>query len=65
GIDSAIEAGLYPIKINMVVMPGVNEDEIDAMFQFCRNRGLTFRMIETMPMGHTALEAGTVSLHPY
>jgi GTP 3',8-cyclase len=64
GIDSALLAGLAPVKINMVVMPGVNEDEIDAMFQFCRERGLMLRMIETMPMGHTALGAGTVSLQP-
>jgi cyclic pyranopterin phosphate synthase len=64
GIDSALEAGLRPVKINMVVMPGVNEDEIDAMFDFCRDRALTLRMIETMPLGHTALSAGTVSLQP-
>ena len=64
GIDSAMAAGLGPVKINMVVMPGVNDDEIDAMFQFCRDRGLMLRMIETMPMGHTALDAGTVSLQP-
>jgi len=64
GIDSALDAGLAPIKVNMVVMPGVNDDEIDAMFQFCRDRGLTLRMIETMPMGHTAIDAGTVSLQP-
>ena len=64
GIDSALAAGLTPVKINMVVMPGVNDDEIPAMFQFCRDRGLTLRMIETMPMGHTAIEAGHVSLQP-
>jgi cyclic pyranopterin phosphate synthase len=64
GIDSAMAAGLGPVKVNMVVMPGVNDDEIDAMFQFCRDRGLMLRMIETMPMGHTALDAGTVSLQP-
>jgi GTP 3',8-cyclase len=64
GIDAAIEADLSPIKINMVVMPGVNDDEIDDLFTFCRDRGLTFRMIETMPMGHTGLGAGQVSLQP-
>jgi cyclic pyranopterin phosphate synthase len=64
GIDSALAAGLAPVKINMVVMPGVNDDEIDAMFRFCRDRGVMLRMIETMPMGHTALDAGTVSLQP-
>jgi GTP 3',8-cyclase len=64
GIDSALEAGLTPVKINMVVMPGNNDDEIDDMFRFCRDRGVTLRMIETMPMGHTAIDAGHVSLQP-
>jgi cyclic pyranopterin phosphate synthase len=64
GIDSALEADLNPVKINMVVMPGTNDDEVDDMFQFCRDRGLTLRMIETMPMGHTAIEAGHLSLQP-
>jgi len=64
GIDSALEAGLEPVKINMVLMPGVNDTEIDAMFAFCRNRGLTLRMIETMPIGDTARQTGTASLQP-
>ncbi len=64
GIDAALEADLKPVKLNMVVMPGINDDEINDMFVFCRDRGLTFRMIETMPMGHTAVQAGHVSLQP-
>jgi GTP 3',8-cyclase len=64
GIDAALEAGLGPVKLNMVVMPGTNDDEIEDMFNFCHDRGLVFRMIETMPMGHTAIEAGHVSLQP-
>lgn len=64
GIDSALDAQLSPVKINMVVMPGTNDDEVDDMFQFCRDRGLTLRMIETMPMGHTAISAGHTSLQP-
>ena len=64
GIDSALAAGLKPVKIKMVVMPGVNDDEVHSMFEFCRDRDLTLRMIETMPMGHTAIEAGHISLQP-
>jgi cyclic pyranopterin phosphate synthase len=64
GIDAAVEAGLGPVKLNMVVMPGTNDDEIEDMFKFCHDRELVFRMIETMPMGHTAIEAGHVSLQP-
>ena len=64
GIDAALEADLKPVKLNMVVMPGINDDEVDAMFAFCRDRGLTLRMIETMPIGDTARSAGHVSLQP-
>ncbi len=64
GIDAALEAELNPVKINMVLMPGVNDDEVDAMFEFCRTRGLTLRMIETMPIGDTARQTGTASLQP-
>lgn len=34
GIDSAIKAGMRPIKINTVVMRGINDDEIEAMIEF-------------------------------
>lgn len=64
GIDAALQAGLGPVKLNMVVMPGTNVDEVDDMFRFCYDRGLVFRMIETMPMGHTAIQAGHASLQP-
>lgn len=64
GIDAAVEAGLEPVKINMVLMPGVNETETDSIFQFCRDRGLMLRMIETMPIGETARQSGSASLQP-
>lgn len=64
GIDSALEADLRPVKINMVLMPGVNDMEVEDMFNFCRERGLTLRMIETMPIGDTGRKTGTVSLQP-
>lgn len=64
GIDAALEADLKPVKINMVLMPGVNDTEIDAIFSFCRERGLTMRMIETMPIGQTGQQTGTASLQP-
>ena len=37
GIYSAIDAGLTPIKLNMVVLKGVNDDEIGDMIEFVRN----------------------------
>lgn len=53
GLKTARAAGFAPIKINMVVMGGVNEDEIGDMVRFCIDRGLTLRLIETMPIGDT------------
>lgn len=57
GIEAARQAGFHPIKINMVAMRGVNEDEIADMVEFCIEHGFTMRLIETMPMGHTGREA--------
>lgn len=64
GIDSAVDAGFSPIKINMVVMKGVNEDEVDAMVDYCRDRGLVLRLIEAMPVGDTGRSVGFVDLGP-
>ena len=51
GLMAARDVGFAPIKINMVVMKGVNDDEIDGMVEFCAEHGFTLRLIETMPMG--------------
>jgi len=51
GIDAALKHGLTPIKINMVAMKGINDDEFVDMARFCMARGITLRFIETMPMG--------------
>jgi cyclic pyranopterin phosphate synthase len=50
GIDAALEAGLGPVKVNAVVMRGVNDDEIVDMASFGRDRGVTVRFIEWMPL---------------
>jgi cyclic pyranopterin phosphate synthase len=57
GIDAAINSGFQPIKINMVVMRGVNDHEVAPMVAFCMNKGLTLRFIETMPVGQNGREA--------
>jgi cyclic pyranopterin phosphate synthase len=36
GIDSAVEAGLIPVKLNMVLLKGINDNEIDSMLDFIR-----------------------------
>src|SRR5690242_1878114 len=50
GIAAAEEAGLAPIKLNMVVMRGVNDHEIEAMARLTFERPWTIRFIEVMPM---------------
>ena len=53
GIEAAAGAGLTPIKVNMVVRRGLNEDSILPMARFARERGYTLRFIEYMDVGHT------------
>jgi cyclic pyranopterin phosphate synthase len=50
GIAAAQEAGLR-VKINMVALKGLNEDEIPSMLQWCVDQGLDLSLIETMPLG--------------
>jgi GTP 3',8-cyclase len=53
GIDAAIEAGLAPIKINMVVRRGVNESSLLPMAAWARETGVILRCIEYMDVGHS------------
>jgi GTP 3',8-cyclase len=53
GIDAALAAGLVPVKVNMVVRRGVNEESILPMARFARGRGIILRFIEYMDVGHT------------
>ena len=57
GLMAARDAGFTPIKINMVVMRGINDDEVGDMVDFCIEHGFTLRFIETMPMGETGRDA--------
>jgi len=53
GIEAAMQAGLAPIKINMVVKRGMNEHEIMPMVRRFRGSGHILRFIEYMDVGHT------------
>jgi cyclic pyranopterin phosphate synthase len=53
GIDAAIEAGLAPVKVNMVVRRGVNESSILPMARWARETGVILRFIEYMDVGHS------------
>ncbi|PSJ37362.1 GTP 3',8-cyclase MoaA [Allosphingosinicella deserti] len=50
GIAAAKAAGMA-IKINMVALAGLNEDEIGAMLRWCSDEGFDLSLIETMPLG--------------
>ena len=50
GIDAALEAGLSPVKVNCVLVRGVNDHEIVDFATFGRERGVTIRFIEFMPL---------------
>lgn len=53
GIDEADRVGLNPIKINMVVKRGVNEQSILPMARYFKEKGHILRFIEYMDVGHS------------
>jgi cyclic pyranopterin phosphate synthase len=53
GIEAAAAAGLAPIKVNMVVKRGANEDSVLPMAHYFRGSGHIVRFIEYMDVGHT------------
>lgn len=57
GLAAAKRAGLEPVKINMVVMRGQNDHEVEAMTEFCMQHGYALRFIETMPVGDGGRDA--------
>ncbi|MDQ6418319.1 GTP 3',8-cyclase MoaA [Paenibacillus sp. LHD-117] len=52
GIEAAADAGFDPIKLNCVLLKGVNEDEIAQFLKLAYERPLHVRFIEYMPIGH-------------
>ncbi|MBK6857146.1 MAG: GTP 3',8-cyclase MoaA [Microthrixaceae bacterium] len=50
GIRSAVASGLHPVKVNVVVTRGVNDDEIIDFARFGRDEGVIIRFIEFMPL---------------
>jgi GTP 3',8-cyclase len=50
GIDAAQASKLRPVKVNAVLVRGINDDEAEAFAEFARERDLTMRFIEFMPL---------------
>ena len=57
GLMAAKRVGLNPVKINMVALKGINDDEFVDMVEFCATHGFTLRFIEGMPMGDSGRDA--------
>ncbi|WP_420175884.1 GTP 3',8-cyclase MoaA [Luteococcus sp. OSA5] len=53
GIRGAVEAGLNPVKINSVLLAGINDHELHDLLDFCLAEGSELRFIEQMPIGAT------------
>ncbi len=61
GIDAALNAGFESLKLNVVVMAGINDDEILDFIEFGKNKPLNIRFIEYMPFeGNRWTRAGVV-----
>ncbi len=50
GLAAAATAGLTPVKVNAVLMRGVNDHEAAGLLRFCLDRGYQLRFIEQMPL---------------
>jgi cyclic pyranopterin phosphate synthase len=50
GIEAAQACSLRPVKVNAVLVRGVNDDEVEAFAEFAREKELTMRFIEYMPL---------------
>ena len=50
GIDAALAAGFHPVKLNCVLVRGLNDDEVVDLAAFARERGAHLRFIEFMPL---------------
>ncbi len=54
GIEKSLEVGLNPVKVNVVVMRGFNDDELERLVDMARDYPLHIRFIELMPIGASA-----------
>ncbi|HUL27411.1 MAG TPA: GTP 3',8-cyclase MoaA [Streptosporangiaceae bacterium] len=50
GLAAAAQAGLTPVKVNAVLMHGINDDEMVPLLRFCLQHGYQLRFIEQMPL---------------
>lgn len=56
GINKCMELGMFPVKLNAVLMRGFNDDEIDDFIELTNNYPIQVRFIELMPLGQGAID---------
>jgi cyclic pyranopterin phosphate synthase len=52
GLEASFQAGFHPVKLNVVLMKGFNDDEVDDFLRMTLERNIHVRFIEYMPIGH-------------
>lgn len=60
GIDEAVRVGLLPVKLNMVLVKGVNDGEVDDLIALSKDQPLDVRIIELMPMAELGQDRSLV-----
>jgi len=50
GLDAAVQAGLSPVKVNALILRGVNEEDLEPLVERSREHGWELRLIEYMPL---------------
>jgi cyclic pyranopterin phosphate synthase len=50
GVKAAVEAGLNPVKLNMLVLRGINDSQVSEMINFARETGTVLQLIELEPI---------------
>ncbi|MFC2075780.1 GTP 3',8-cyclase MoaA [candidate division KSB1 bacterium] len=58
GIQGALDVGLHPVKLNMVVLKGLNQDEVTDILRFGLELGCEVRFLELMAMGRIGEDHG-------
>ena len=54
GVKAAVEAGFCPVKLNMVILQDVNEDDVSAMIDYAGKTGTVLQLIELDPINVTS-----------
>lgn len=55
GIEKALEVGFHPVKINVVLLEGMNEEDVPAFARLTLDRPIDVRFIERMPFGTSSV----------